>query len=106
MLGGEPNLIICRAPRILETVSRRGFKFNMWWADTLAGYAQRVQDRGQMLVTTYSAEERDIVADRFRSRGIRFSTHENNLCPIKVPDYVGPNGPFRAGIDKFVLVTK
>ena len=54
ILGGEPNLIICRAPRILETVSKRGYKFNMWWADTLAGYAQRVKDHGQMLITTYA----------------------------------------------------
>ena len=105
-LGGEPNLVVCRAPRVLETVSKRGFKFNTWWADSLAGYAERVRGRGQMLVTTYTQEERNIIAEKFRSRGIRFSLFENNLCPIQVPDYVGPNGPFRAGIDKFVLVSK
>lgn len=105
-LGGEPNLVICRAPRILETVSKHGFKFNTWWADTLAGYGERVRGIGQMLVTTYTGEERDIVAEALDKRAISFSTYENDLCPINVPNYTGPNGPIRAGIDKYVLVSR
>lgn len=106
LLGGEPNIVVCRAPRIVETVSKRGLRFNTWWEDTLAGYAQRVHRKGQMLITTYTDEERQRVAAKFRDRGIRFQQYENDLCPIPTPQAQGPNGIIRSGIDKFVLVSE
>ncbi len=103
-IGDTPELVVCRAPRILETVSRREIRFNEWWADVLAQYGSRVGWRGQMLVTTYTDEERAKIAQRMSAWGVPFRLYENSFCPLPTPKAVGPNGPVRSGIDKFVLV--
>ena len=105
VINGPLNLVICRAPRVLESISPNKISYNEWWIPTLIEYAQKMSKDGQMLITTYTEEEQLKIVEGMRKQGLQPITGENTLFPLAMPKkYFGPSGDIRAGIDRFTIV--
>lgn len=87
LMGGEPpNLVICRHPRVIKAIDQNGIvvQLNKWWAETLTHWGLLVRGRGQMLVTTFTEIERDIIAGKMRQVGLAPTLDENDFAPSQL----------------------
>ena len=80
--GQQPNLIVARAPRVVENVYPSGrVEFNPWWGDTLVEWSQTLPAGGQMFMTAITQMERDFLVAYFMRYGIKGVSMEMPYTP-------------------------
>ena len=83
--GQRPNLIVARAPRVVEKVYPSGrVEFNPWWGDSLVEWSQTMQQGGQMFMTTFTQMERDFLVAHFMRHGIKGTSMEMSYSPANL----------------------
>ena len=84
VIGGFPNVVVCRHPRLLHAVDFAVgiITYQDWWLESLTEWAQKMQQqRGQMLITTFTAIEMERLKMCFVRHNLNFQTHDLDIAP-------------------------
>ncbi|MEK7165497.1 MAG: hypothetical protein AAB874_01660 [Patescibacteria group bacterium] len=105
-MSSVPDIVISRHPRIVVTVNKQGQpgEVDTSWFQPLSEWGQLVVGNGgQMLITTYTQVERDVLGLAMGKFGLNPEQGENDFAPSSL---VRKFGPALAGPDKFTLVLR
>lgn len=100
-----PDIIICRHPRLFESVSRDSneIMWNEWWINALTEYAKWISGRGQMMITTFFKLEALKFIEGMTNQGIIPKYYENEFCPL-VTNFRTKVGSLKGRPDGYVLL--
>lgn len=103
-IGAMPNLIVCRHPQVIQTVSRNTgevVEINDWWIGCLSTWGRMVvENGGMMLVSTFDERERAALVLGMINVGLDPALSINNLAPR---DISLMRGKWLCAPDRYVL---
>lgn len=91
VMGKMPNLVVCRHPRIIETVNKSGqvLSVNAWWIDALKQWGMKVKGKGQLFITLFTEDEQRMVIRGMNKSSLKPIVGKNLFAPRALRKHFG-----------------